>query len=284
MDIRRALQEAIGALTAAAVPSAPTTAEVLLMHVLRRDRARLYAHPEMEMTPEEERAYRGLVAERAGGTPTQYLTGRQEFWGLPLGVKPGVFIPRPETEHVVEVSLRVAREQLERADARLVDVGTGTGCIALTLAQQRADAHFKAVDTSRDALELARENAHLNGLDGRVLWLENDLLDGFSKDSVDAVVANPPYIASRDWQALSSSVRDYEPRAALESGPSGMEQIARLAAQACNILVSGGMLFLEFGYDQGEAVRRCLDALGYRNIEIKSDLAGHDRIGIAENP
>ena len=180
MNLRQVLRDALQQLAAAQVPSASTTAEVLLMHVLERDRTFLYAYPEAELSVEQERAYRHLLRQRAAGHPTQYLTCRQEFWGLPLHVEPGVFIPRPETEHVVEVALQIVRERMSKADARIVDVGTGTGCIALALAKDLPEAHITAVDVSEDALRLARRNAEALGLAQRVQFLHSDLLDVFT--------------------------------------------------------------------------------------------------------
>ncbi|MFQ5927600.1 MAG: N5-glutamine methyltransferase family protein, partial [Terriglobia bacterium] len=159
MNARAALRQAIERLTAAQVPSATTTAEVLLLHVLGRDRTFLYAHPEAELSLAQERAYRHLVGERATGKPTQYLTREQEFWGLSFRVAPGVFIPRPETEHLVEVALTLVRERLGSARPRIVDVGTGTGCIALALATELPAAEIIAVEIDPQALALARENA-----------------------------------------------------------------------------------------------------------------------------
>lgn len=180
MNLRQVLRDALQQLTAAQVPSASTTAEVLLMHVLERDRTFLYAYPEAELSVEQERAYRHLLRQRAAGHPTQYLTCRQEFWGLPFHVEPGVFIPRPETEHVVEVALQIVRERMSKADARIVDVGTGTGCIALALAKDLPSAHITAVDVSEDALRLARHNAEALGLAPRVQFLHSDLLEVFT--------------------------------------------------------------------------------------------------------
>ena len=215
------------------------------------------------------------------GEPLQYVIGHVDFWGLQIKCDPRALIPRPETELLVEEVL--SSSIWKKTPATVIDVGTGSGCIVLTLAQQRPDANFKAIDLSPEAMELAKENAVSNNLDSRVIWHENNLLEGFPPESADAIVANLPYIATNDWETLSPSVRDHEPRTALESAPSGMELIRELAKQARSVLVPSGMLFLEFGYDQGDAVRQTLHELGYRNIQIKHDLAGHDRIGIAEN-
>jgi release factor glutamine methyltransferase len=287
MEIDQLIESFEFRFAAAGVDNAKRVAEELLAHVFHCKPLEIYtgAVPRHTTTPEQLELIKRLepMAERIeNGEPLQYVIGHVDFWGLEIKCDPRALIPRPETELLVEevLSSRIWKRQ----PATVVDVGTGTGCIVLTLAKQRSDAHFKAVDASPAALELARENAALNGLEDNILWLENSLLEGFAAESADAVVANLPYIAADDWKTLSPSVRDYEPQSALESGPSGMELIAQLAAQARYVLVPGGMLFLEFGYDQGNSVRHCLEQLHYQNIQIKHDLAGHDRIAIAENP
>lgn len=224
------------------------------------------------------------LAERIeNGEPLQYVVGSTEFWGLEIMCDSRALIPRPETELLVEEVLG-CRIMTDKRPAAVVDVGTGTGCIAITLAKQRTDAAIKAVDLSAEALDLAQENAGRHGVQGRILWMQNNLLERFAPDSTDVVVANLPYISSGDWKTLSSSVRNYEPKTALDAGPTGMELIEDLALQARSVLVPEGMLFLEFGYDQGNAVFNCLDHLGYLDIQIKHDLAGLDRIAIATNP
>jgi release factor glutamine methyltransferase len=205
--------------------------------------------------------------------------------GLQIHCDPRALIPRPETELLVETVLAsMIRLEAGLGKPRIVDIGTGTGCVALALARAHPEAEYTAVDRSPAALELARENAHRLGMDSEIRWCENHLLDGFEAGRFDAAVANLPYISTRDWQELSSTVRDHEPRAALDSGPSGMELIEELAMQARKVLRSGGQLFLEFGFDQGEAVNRCLREAGYRNVGITRDLQGHERIAAAVNP
>jgi release factor glutamine methyltransferase len=287
MEIAQLIESFVFRFTAAGVDNAKRVAEELLAHVLHCKPLEIYTGtvPQYATTPEQLQIIKRLepLAERIeNGEPLQYVIGQVDFWGLNLKCDPRALIPRPETELLVEEIL--SSRIWDKKPATVVDVGTGTGCIVLTLAQQHPDANFKAVDVSSVALELAQENARLNGLEGAILWLENDLLEGFAAESANAAVANLPYIATDDWKALSPSVRDHEPQSALESGPGGMELITQLATQARYVLMPGGMLFLEFGYDQGAAVAECLDKLGYQNIQIKHDLAGHDRIAIAENP
>ncbi len=291
MNLHQVLRDALQQLAAAQVPSASTTAEVLLMHVLERDRTFLYAHPEAELSVEQERAYRHLLRQRAAGHPTQYLTCRQEFWGLPLHVEPGVFIPRPETEHVVEVALQIVRERMSKADARIVDVGTGTGCIALALAKELPEAHITAVDVSEDALRLARRNAEALGLAHRVEFLHSDLLDVFTSHEsritshesrpFDLIVSNPPYVGPDQAAQLPREVREHEPPAALFSPGDGLEVTRRLIGQAQQLLVPSGALVLELGYNMAARARSLLgDA--WTNIEITDDLRGIPRVLAAQ--
>lgn len=272
---------------AAGVDNARRVAEELLAHVLHCKPMEIYTAPlegtaSAAETIERIRHLEDLASRIEAGEPLQYVVGTVDFWGLEIKCDPRALIPRPETEILVEEVL--SSKIWNHPRATVVDVGTGTGCIVLTLAKQRPDAGFKAVDRSPAALKLAKENARRLGLDQRILWLENDLLEDFAENSADAIVANLPYIASGDWETLPPSVRDFEPQMALDSGPSGMELIKQLATQARYVLVPGGMLFLEFGHDQGDSVRQCLERLGYRDIQIKHDLAGLDRIALAENP
>lgn len=288
MNAREALRAAIERLTSAGVPSASTTAEVLLMHVLRRDRAFLYANPHWEMIPDEERAYRGLLEKRAAGAPTQYLTGKQEFWGLVFQVKPGVFIPRPETEHVVEVALQIVREKLQRADARIVDIGTGSGCIALALAHELPEAEVVATEISDEALTVARLNAAALGLTGRVQFVQSDLLHAFLSHhghagadfdtrAFDVVVSNPPYVSPEEAARLPREVREHEPAAALFSEGEGLEVTKRLIEEARGALVPKGWLVLELGYEMAERVR-ALVGDAWADVEITNDLAGIPRV------
>ncbi|HXE75079.1 MAG TPA: peptide chain release factor N(5)-glutamine methyltransferase [Candidatus Xenobia bacterium] len=286
MTLRHALRQAIAELTAAQVPSASTAAEVLLMHVLDGDRAFLYAHPEAELSLEQERAYRLLLERRAAGTPTQYLTGRQEFWGMSFQVEPGVFIPRPETEHVIETTLAIVRERLMKPNARIVDVGTGTGCIALALASELPQAEIFATDISEQALAVARRNAEALALTSRVQLLHSDLLDAFfsphrspvaGRWSPDVVVSNPPYVSPEEADHLPREVREHEPAEALFSPDEGLAVTRRLVEQAAKLLAPVGWLVLELGYQMSERVQALLGA-GWTKVEITPDLRGIPRV------
>ena len=223
MQLRPALTAAIARLTAEHVPSPRLNAELLLMFTLSCDRAYLYAHPERELTSDEETRYDAALTERARGVPAQYITGHQEFWGMDLIVTPAVLIPRPETEHVVETVLELAAaraaerrknaahgvsrgisaedgeapEERKKAPTRIADIGTGSGCIALALAKELPQAEIHATDISAAALEVARANAARHQLERRIQFHEADLLAGLQENSFDFVVSNPPYVGNR---------------------------------------------------------------------------------------
>jgi len=286
-SLRAALREAIEQLTAAQVPSASLAAELLLLHVLDRDRTFLYAHPQAELSLDQERAYRHLLGRRADGTPTQYLTGRQEFWGLPFRVAPGVFIPRPETEHVVEAALAIVRERLMKPAARIVDIGTGTGCIALALASELPQAEVFATDISDEALVLARANADSLGLSDRVQFLKSDLLEAFLGNPgarstmhdarFDLIVSNPPYVSPDEASSLPREVLEHEPAAALFSPEEGLAVTRRLIEQASRLPGPSGYLVLELGYQMSGRVKSLLGD-GWTDVEITPDLRGIPRV------
>src|SRR2546426_12586958 len=216
MQLRSALQQGLKTLLAHHVPSAELAAELLLMHALGCDRGYLHAHPEAEIPPESLERYFRMIEERSTGKPTQYITGHQEFWGLDFEVTPDVLIPRPETEHAVEAVLELARREGldENRRLKIVDVGTGSGCIALALASEFPRAVVFAADISRSALVVASRNAVRLGMPERVKFLECDLLTRFFDGdfTFDFVVSNPPYVARDELDKLQREVRDFEPQ------------------------------------------------------------------------
>src|SRR3954462_6517723 len=245
MQLRPALNSAIETLEQHDVGSPRMNAEMLLMFVLDCNRAYLYAHPERELTGDELQRYGEALAERARGVPAQYITGHQEFWGLDFIVSPAVLIPRPETEHVVEAVLDLARPETA-APWRIADVGTGSGCIAIALASELPHAEIIATDISAAALDIARANAARLGFDRRVTFLESDLLAGISGVSnaaaLDFVVSNPPYVATSDAATLAEEVGKHEPHLALFAGERGLDVYARLIPEAERALKPGGWL------------------------------------------
>ncbi len=246
-------------------------AEVLLAHVLGWDQAALLTHPERLLSPAVADRFESLLRRRLASEPIQYLTGAQEFFGLLLEVSPDVLIPRPETEHLVEAVLeRFGRE----ANARIVDVGTGSGAIAVALAHALPRSQVTAVDVSSAALEVARRNAQRHGVMERVRLLHSDLLAAIDSADFDAVVSNPPYIA--DGELLEPQVSNYEPHSALYAGPTGLEVYERLIPQARRVLKPQGWLVLEIGHGQQPALEALLSR--WRAVRFLPDLQGIPRV------
>jgi release factor glutamine methyltransferase len=300
-DVRAALKEGISRLRAASVPSHTLAAELLLMHGLGRDRAWIYSHPETQLEAGAAEKYFALVARRAAGEPTQYLTGKQEFWGLEFEVTPAVLIPRPETEHVIEVALerlgpRGIKINLKTGAPspllRIADVGTGSGCLAVALAHELPHGEIVAIDISPPALEVAKRNAARHSVADRIRFLESDLLAALLHDSqitnhesrhFDLIVSNPPYIGRNEAEQLPREVRDHEPNLALFPGPTGVEIYGRLIEQAGSLLHQGGILVHELGHDSARYVREVFAAQPcWTNVSLTNDLAGIPRVIAAE--
>jgi release factor glutamine methyltransferase len=277
MQLKEALAQAVQQLEDAAVGSSRLNAEMLLMFVLGIGRAYLYGHPERELTPQEEDSYFEAIVERARGVPAQYIVGHQEFWGLDFLVTPAVLIPRPETEHVVEAALELA-QGIDRP--RIVDVGTGSGCIALALAHELQRADIEGVDVSADALEIAKANAARLQLADRVRFRPGDLLDGFSVEEFDLVVSNPPYVGECEADKVQAEVRKFEPHIAVFGGPLGTEIVMRLLEQAYRVLKPGGHVLVEIGFSQSEKVREM--ARAFHDVRFVEDLQGIPRVLVGE--
>ena len=258
-------------------------AELLIMFTLDCDRAYLYAHPERELTSDEIRRYDAALARRATGVPAQYITGHQEFWGLDLIVSPAVLIPRPETEHVVEAVLELAkpdgRGRPSPHGLRIVDVGTGSGAIALALATELPSAEIYATDISPEAMEVARANAARLELTSRIEFHLADLLSGLPPGSFDFVVSNPPYVGDSEEESVQLEVRKFEPRNAVFAGPTGVEVIERLIPQAREALAPGGWLVFEISGTIADRVRHLLSS--WVEVAIRNDLQGIARVAIA---
>jgi len=273
MQLKQALTAAIDTLTANAVGSPRMNAETLLMFVLNSDRAYLYAHPEYELTANEQARYAEAIAERSTGKPAQYITGHQEFWGMDLIVSPAVLIPRPETEHVVETVLELARAKQAH---RIVDVGTGSGCIALALAMEMPWARVEAVDISPAALEVARANAHRLQLDHRIIFQQRDLLAGAPAAAYDFVVSNPPYVPESEPEKAQREVREFEPKVAVFAGENGLEVYRRVVPQARAALKPAGWLVVEIGYSRAAAVHELVK--DWAEVRVTPDLQGIPRV------
>ena len=273
MQLRDAIHNAEQRLEAAHVGSPRMNAELLVMFVLGCDRVYHYAHSERPLTRNEIASYDDALSERARGVPAQYITGHQEFWGLDVIVSPAVLVPRPETEHVIETMLELARD---RPANNVVDVGTGSGCIALALAKEFPQARIHATEISVEALEIARANAARHQLEDRIQFHETDLLAGMEEGAFDYVVSNPPYIGDWEVDSVEAQVRRFEPRLALFAGPSGLEVFARLIPEAHNALQPGGWLIMEIGHRSRERVCELLK--DWEEIRIANDLQGIARV------
>lgn len=258
-------------------------AQVLLAHVTGRDRAWLAARADELLAEEFEAPFAALVARRQAGEPIAYLTGTREFWGLPLLVSPAVLIPRPETETLVEIALE--RLPADRA-LRILDLGTGSGAVALALARERPAASVVATDDSEAALAIARENARRLSV-ANVKFVQSDWYDGLaaiaSATRFDLIVSNPPYVAAGDPHLAQGDLR-FEPPAALSPGGEGLQAIRRIIAGASAWLVPGGSLAFEHGYDQAAQVRELLATAGWQDIEVRRDLASIERVSVARRP
>lgn len=267
------------------------------MFTLDCNRAYLYAHPERELTPDEISRYNDAIARRITGIPAQYITGHQEFWGLDLIVSPAVLIPRPETEHVIETVLELAQSDAELAkrnprpipreshSPRLIDVGTGSGAIALALAKELPFAEIQATDISPDALEIAKANAARHDVIARIHFHQGDLLAAFSApaathSNLDFVVSNPPYVGESEEDQVQLDVRKFEPRSAVFAGPTGAEVIERLIPQAEKALRPGGWLVFEISGTIAGRVRQLLS--GWDKVSIRNDLQGIARVATAK--
>lgn len=263
----------------AQVGSPRMNAEVLLMFTLAVDRAYLHAHPERELAAEEASRYDQALAERARGVPLQYITGHQEFWGIDFIVTPAVLIPRPETEHLIETILPLARPM---PNPIIADVGTGSGCIAVVLANELPDAAIFATEISSPALEIARANAARHQVESRIVFREADLLEGLPHANFDFVVSNPPYVGESEEDEVQLEVRKFEPRNAVFAGLKGTEVIARLIPQAEEALKPGGWLVLEIsGSIHGEVLRRLHL---WEQVHTVPDLQGIPRVVAARKP
>jgi release factor glutamine methyltransferase len=271
MTVKTALLQGAALLEDAAVPVPRLTAEVLLCHAMRRERVYLFAHPEQELREVEWLHYGRYLHERMQGKPTQYITGRQEFYGREFRVTSDVLIPRPETEHVVEVALAVGR-----GAKRLLDVGTGSGALAVTLQLETGAAAF-ATDISPAAAAVAARNAAALG--ATVAFAVCDLMQAIADHSVDLIVANPPYVPLTEREGLQREVRDWEPHVALFGGETGFEIYDRIVADAPRVLSPGGWLVMELGFGCAAHVTELLEQ--WRDLRIEPDLAGIPRVAAA---
>ena len=289
-------------------------AESLLLHLIGKNKAWLMAHAHDEFAGCSAICYAGLLERRRKGEPIQYILGETEFYRMPFRVTPDVLIPRPETEHLVEKAvqliptfdrrpqkfLSIRRERPAFRDGertprdgdphqigwppRILDVGTGSGCIAISIAHDWSDAEITAIDASQAALEVARSNAERLGFKDCIRFLQGDLLAPVAGETFDLIVSNPPYVPAADRDSLSIEVRDHEPHLALFAGDDGLEVYRRLIPQAFAALAPGGFVVLEIGYGQQRAIHTLLAGASFTDIAFTPDLQGIPRVAIARRP
>jgi release factor glutamine methyltransferase len=257
-------------------PTAHRDAELLLLHTTRLTKADLLTHPERELTERQVNHYQAAIARRALHEPVQYITGTQEFYGRLFIVNPLVLIPRPETEHLVETALALTQQP-----SHVLDVGTGSGILAITLALELPNATVTAADISAPALAVAQQNARSMGAD-RVRFLASDLFAKLDGARFDCIVSNPPYVATSE--VLEAQVRDYEPASALYAGQDGLAIYRRLIPEALGHLEPAGSLLLEIGHGQRDAIATLLRTSAFSDIRFVDDLQGIPRVAVAQKP
>ena len=283
ITISAAIREGAELFQEAGLAEARREAGGLLQHVIGHDRTFVLAHPEQQLTETQLQTFRELLSRRAAGEPLQYLTSQQSFFGLEFEVASGVLIPRPETELLVELALQT----LQGWQApRICDVGTGSGCIAITLLHERTDAHAVAIDISDAALEIAKRNAARHAVESRLTLVQSNCFSSLSPDefSFDLIVSNPPYVEEDALAGLQREVRDHEPRVALAGGPDGLDVVRHLLRESSAFLKPGGYLLIEIGFSQAAAVESLLEKQAWVTKGIRPDLQGIPRVVVLQKP
>jgi release factor glutamine methyltransferase len=273
-NIEGSLRWATGILAAAGVPEPSRDARTLLKNALGRESAFLYAHPEYVLRLDEQEKFTDGVERRAGREPLQYITGVQEFMGLEFEVSRDVLIPRPETQMLVERAIDVLPEN----DGRFCEIGTGSGCISVSILAAVHSASALAVDLSKPALAVAFRNACRHGVADRLEFRESDVFSNVPAQRFDIVVSNPPYVRASDLAGLQPEVADFEPRIALSDGSDGLSVISRIVEGSPEYLKEDGRLLLEIGFSQADAVREMFDDNKWSSIDIISDFQGIPRM------
>jgi release factor glutamine methyltransferase len=284
VTLTETLNSAAITLSTAGIANARLDAEVLLSHIIHRDRVWLITHRDDVLDDKNQRDFDEAIERRSKREPLQYIIGNQEFWGLEFKVTPDVLIPRPETEFIIEAAIAMVQDR--NKPVRIIDLCTGSGCIAVSLAKELANAHVIATDASEKALAVARENTRDHGVADRIRYLEGDLFEPLKeldiRGQIDIIVSNPPYVRESDLAALQSEVKDYEPLMALVAGPEGTEIAQRIIRHATEYLKKNGALIMEMGLGQAGALTRMTEATGaYGKSEVLKDLAGIERVIVA---
>lgn len=281
ISIADAIREGAQIFQDAGLAEARREAGGLLQHVIGRDRTFLLAHPEQPLSRAQLQTFQELIKRRAAGEPLQYLTAHQSFFGLDFEVAPGVLIPRRETELLVELAL----EKIQDTRApRICDIGTGSGCIAITLLHERTDAQAVAVDIAAAALEIAKRNALRHRVERRLTFVQANCFSSLSpaEFSFNLIVSNPPYVAENELAGLQREVRNHEPREALAGGPDGLDVVRRLLSESDVFLKPGGHLLIEIGFNQSSAVHSLLEKQEWLAKEIRPDLQGIPRVVVLQ--
>jgi release factor glutamine methyltransferase len=279
--VRGVLMDSTRFLRDEGIESARLDAEVLLGHALDKEKADIYLGMESTLNDSDEKIFRELLTRRAKGEPVAYITGHKEFWSLDFVVTPDVLIPRPETELVVELTLEGAIMATTKPPLKILDIGTGSGVIAIALAKELPAAEIWAVDVSAAALNIAELNARWHGVAERIKFLDGDLFDPITElgHRFDVIVSNPPYVLSKEIANLGREVRDWEPKMALDGGPDGLDCYRRIIGGAHTYLAPEGRVLLEIGEDLGPAVAGLfVRAGGFEAATIFQDYAGKDRV------
>lgn len=271
MQYQEIYRQGASILKKAGIEEASLDARLLLEEICDTDRTALYAHGDKELSPEQEKQYLEWINLRAKRIPLQHILGETEFMGLTFLVNEDVLCPRPDTEVLVEEVLKHLHDGM-----RILDIGTGSGCILLSLLHYSNDCRGVGADISGKALQIAKENAERLSIE-QVCFVESDLFEKV-EGQFEIIVSNPPYIKSGDIENLMPEVRDHDPYAALDGGTDGLFFYREITEKAKDYLPGGGMLFYEIGYDQGEAVRRIMEEGGFREVEIVKDFSGFDRV------
>lgn len=275
MNVADAISFATEALRTAGTPEPARDAKVLLAHSLGKQKTFLIAYPEFELTDEQQARFRGAIERRSGREPLQHILGRQEFYGRDFRVSPDVLIPRPETEAIVELAVRFLAD---RPEPRFLDIGTGSGCIAVSVAAELPTARGVATDISPAALAVARENGQTHGVADRVSFTEADLFGPAGGAEFDLIASNPPYIPLEEFRVLEPEVREFEPRSALTDEGDGLAIIREIVSRAPKHLKPGGKLLVEIGFGQSESVASMIDAAVWPEHAFHNDLQGVPRI------
>jgi release factor glutamine methyltransferase len=280
--IADAIREAAETLRQAGLADPRREASGLLEYVVGRDRTFILAHPDHAMLDEQLQSFRELVTRRASGEPLQYITAHQSFYGLDFEVGKGVLIPRPETELLVESALQLLEGA--KAAASICDVGTGSGCIAITLLHERAEASAVAVDVSESALEIAKRNAKRHAVENRLTFVHGNCFSSLSPNefAFDLIVSNPPYVANHELAGLQREVRNHEPLEALAGGSDGLDVVRRLLTDSSAFLKQRGHLLIEIGFNQAEAVEALIDSHLWLSQGIRADLQGIPRVVVLQ--